>query len=63
MPMVRQLVLNLQSKPGVLPEAAEKGGRAKVNITCAYATMGGAGPAAVILTVSNLPKAIAALGG
>lgn len=53
----------LENRPGALAEAAQKLAQAKVNIKCVYATTGGAGPAAVVLTVSSLPKAIAALGG
>jgi len=55
--------VSLENRPGALAEAAQKLAQAKVNIKCAYATMGAAGPAAVILTVSNLSKAAAALGG
>lgn len=55
--------VSLENRPGALAEAAQKLAQAKVNIKCAYATTGGAGPAAVILTVSNLSKAVAALGG
>jgi hypothetical protein len=42
---------------------AEKLARARVNVKCAYATTAGSGPAQVVLTVSNLAKAQAALGG
>ena len=55
--------VSLENRPGALAEAAQKLAQAKVNIKCAYATMGGTGPATVILTVSNLPKAVAALAG
>ncbi|HWT80003.1 MAG TPA: hypothetical protein VN203_17630 [Candidatus Acidoferrum sp.] len=51
----------LKNRPGALAEATQKLAQAKVNIKCAYATMGGEGSATVILTVSNLPKAVAAL--
>ncbi len=57
------LSVSLENRPGTLAEAAQKLAQAKVNIKCAYATTAGAGQAAVILTVSNLPKAVAALGG
>lgn len=53
----------LENRPGALAEAAQKLAQAKINIKCAYATTAGAGPAAVILTVSNVPKALTALGG
>lgn len=52
----------LENRPGALAEAAQKLAQAKVNIKCAYATTAGAGPAAVVLSVSNVPKALAALG-
>lgn len=55
--------VSLENRPGVLAETAQKLAQAKVNIMCAYATSGGAGPAAVVLSVSNVPKAVAALGG
>ncbi len=55
--------VSLENRPGALAEVAEKLARAKVNIKCVYATTGGAGPAPIVLTVSNLPKAVAALGG
>lgn len=55
--------VSLENRPGALAEAAQKLAQAKVNIKCAYATTGGTGPAAVILTVSNLSKAVVALGG
>ena len=55
--------VSLENRPGALAEAAQKLAQAKVNIKCAYATTGAARPAAVILTVSNLSKATATLGG
>lgn len=55
--------VSLENRPGVLAEAVQKLAQVKVNIKCAYATTGGAGPAAIVLTVSSLPKALAALGG
>ena len=57
------LSLTLDNRPGALAEVAEKLARARVNVKCAYATTGGSGPAQVVLTVSNLAKAQAALGG
>ncbi len=58
------ITLSLENRPGTLAEAAEKLARAKVNIKCAYSAMGSApGPALVVLTVSNLQKGLAALGG
>jgi len=57
------LALTLDNRPGALAEVAEKLARARVNIKCAYATTQGSGPALVVLTVSNLAKAQAALGG
>lgn len=53
----------LENRPGALAEATEKLAQAKVNIKCAYATAAGVGQAAVVLTVSNLSKAIGTLGG
>jgi hypothetical protein len=57
------LSLALDNRPGALAEVAEKLARARVNVKCAYATTAGSGPAQVVLTVSNLAKAQAALGG
>lgn len=57
------VTITLENRPGALAEAAQKLARAKVNIKCVYATTAGAGPVAVVLTVSSLPKAVAALGG
>ena len=57
------ITLSLENQPAALAAAARKLARAKVNIKCAYATTSGAGPACVILTVSNVPKALAALQG
>lgn len=57
------VTISLENRPGALAEAAQKLAQAKINIKCAYATTAGAGPAAVILTVSNVPKALTALGG
>jgi len=55
--------VSLEHRPGALAETAQKLARAKVNIKCVYATTTGLGHVAVILTVSNLSKAMAALGG
>jgi len=56
------ICISLENRPGALAEAAEKVAKAKVNIKCVYATTTGAGQAAMVMTVSNLPKAVAALG-
>ncbi len=55
--------LSLENQPGALAAAAQKLARAKVNIKCAAATSPGMGQATVILVVSNVPKALAALQG
>lgn len=57
------VTISLENRPGALAEAAQKLAQAKVNIKCAYATTTGAGQASVVLGVSNVPKALAALGG
>ena len=58
------LALTLENRPGSLAEVAGKLARAKVNVKCAYATTTGpGGQATVVLTVSNVAKAMAALGG
>lgn len=57
------VTLTLENRPGALAEVADKLGRAKVNIKCAYATTQGGGPALVVLAVANAAKAQAALGG
>ncbi|HEV8309837.1 MAG TPA: amino acid-binding protein [Methylomirabilota bacterium] len=56
------LTLTLENRPGALADVAQKLGRARVNIKCAYATTSGPGPALVVLSVSNVAKAEAALG-
>lgn len=57
------LALALENRPGSLAEVAGKLARARVNVKCAYATTHGpGGQATVILTVSNVAKAMAALG-
>ena len=56
------ICVTLENRPGALAEAAEKVAKAKVNIKCVYATTTGAGQAAIVMAVSNLPKAVAALG-
>ncbi len=53
----------LENRPGAVAEVAQKLAQAKVNIKCTYATTGGAAQAVVVLSVSNLPKALVALGG
>jgi hypothetical protein len=53
----------LENQPGAMAAAARKLAGAKVNIRCAYATTAGPGQATAVLTVSNVPKALAALGG
>lgn len=53
----------LENRPGALAEAAQKLAQAKVNIKGAYATTAGMGQVTVVFTVSNLAKAMAALGG
>ncbi len=55
--------VSLENPPDALAEGAQKLAEAKVNIKCAYATTGGAGPVAAVLSASNVPKAVAALGG
>ena len=55
--------LSLGNQPGALAVAAQKLAQARVNIKCAHATTTGAGPATVILTVSNVQKALAVLQG
>ncbi|MBI4536739.1 MAG: amino acid-binding protein [candidate division NC10 bacterium] len=57
------VAVSLENRPGALAEAAGKLARAKVNIKGVYASAIATGPAAVVLTVSNVPKALAALGG
>lgn len=57
------LALTLDNRPGALAEVAERLGRARVNVKCAYATTQGGGPALVVLAVANAAKAQAALGG
>lgn len=56
------IAVTLGNYPGALAQVAEKLAQGKVNIRCAYATTHGAGPATVILTVSNTAKALALLG-
>jgi hypothetical protein len=55
--------LSLENQPGALAAAAQKLAQARVNIKCAHATTTGTGPATVILAVSNVQKALAALQG
>lgn len=57
------LALSAEHRPGALAEITEKLAQAKVNIKYAYATtMPGQAQATVILVVSNIEKALAALG-
>ena len=56
------VLVTLEDRPGALADAAERLARAKVNIKCAYATTTGGGPATVVLTVSNVAKAVSILG-
>ncbi len=57
------VAVTLEDRPGALADAAERLARAKVNIKCAYATTAGTGgPATVVLTVSNVAKAVSILG-
>jgi len=56
------VVVTLDDHPGALAGVAEKLARAKINIKCAYATTAGGGRAAVVLTVPNADRALAALG-
>lgn len=53
----------LENRPGALAETAQKLAQAKVTIKCVYATTASAGLAAIILTVSNLSKAVGVIGG
>ena len=58
------LMLTLEDRPGALARVADKLAAGKVNIKCAYATTGGAGgTATVVLSVPNVDKAAALLGG
>jgi hypothetical protein len=52
----------LENRPGMLAEAAKKLAQARINVKCAYATTGGTGPAMVVFSVANVPKAMSALG-
>ncbi len=57
------IAVTLENQPGAFAGVAQKLARANVNVKCVFATTAGAGPASVILTVSNVPKALAALQG
>lgn len=57
------LALTLEDRPGALAGVAEKLAQGRINIKCAYATAGGGGGATVILSVSNVDRAHAILGG
>ena len=58
------LVLSLENKPGALGRLADHLKQAKVNITCAYLTPSREGKRAiVVLTVTNLARALETLRG
>lgn len=57
------LLVSAEHRPGALAEVTEKLAEAKINIKYAYATtLPGHAQAAVILAVSNIEKALTALG-
>jgi hypothetical protein len=56
------IALVMDNRPGALAEATEKLAGAGVNIVCAYATAEGSRQVAVILSVSDMPKAARSLG-
>jgi len=57
------LVFSAEHRPGALAEITEKLAQAKVNIKYAYATtIPGQAHATVIMAVSNIEKALAAIG-
>ncbi|MBI3949183.1 MAG: hypothetical protein HY314_01830 [Acidobacteria bacterium] len=57
------VAVNLANKPGALAEAAQKLAQSRVNIKYAYATVPeGSRKATTILGVSNVAKALSALG-
>jgi len=57
------LLFSAEHRPGALAEITEKLAQAKVNIKYAYATtIPGATRATVIMAVSNIEKALAAIG-
>jgi hypothetical protein len=57
------VAVNLANKPGALAQATQKLAQAKVNVKYAYATLpASARQATVILGVSNVAKALKALG-
>jgi hypothetical protein len=58
------LILSLENKPGALSEVADLLKQAKINITCGYCTPSREGRRAiVVLTVSNVEKALDTLRG
>lgn len=58
------VAMELDNRPGALGEVAEKLAQAKINIKYGYATTSEGSPkATVILAVSNVAKALSALGG
>jgi hypothetical protein len=56
------VAVNLANKPGALADIAQKLAQSRVNIRYAYAAAGGARQAMLILGVSNVAKALGALG-
>ena len=58
------LILSLENKPGALSEVADLLTQAKINISCGYCTPSREGRRAiVVLTVSNIDKALETLRG
>jgi hypothetical protein len=58
------LILSLENKPGALSEVADLLKQAKINISCGYCTPSREGRRAiVVLTVSNIDKALETLRG
>ena len=58
------LMLTLEDRPGALARVAERLAAAKINIKCAYATTGGmGGTSMVVVSVANVDKAAAVVGG
>jgi hypothetical protein len=55
------LLLSLDDRPGALAEVAERLAAAKINIKCAYATVGSGGKVQVVVVVANPDKAERAL--
>ena len=58
------LMLTLEDRPGALARVAERLAAAKINIKGAYATTGGmGGTSMVVVSVANVDKAAAVVGG